>query len=451
MRSRAESRRGVEAVLRAASIVILAWMLWLSLERGRQETFVSAQSANLASALKDWSVAGIAPDRITVEMDSTPSPRERAWLAALRGAGSRVAWNGNLAPVGIVVHPVASPRGGLSVLVAAPDGERVRISDEVGAIDTAQALAGGARFTVPAANGVLAAGARGSTATASPSDSLLLRSVLVLGAAGWESKFVVAALEEDGWKVDAQMRVAPGANVTQGSIGPIDTARYSAVIALDVSAAPYASGIAQYVASGGGLVIAGSAAGIGSFAPLRAGSLGRLKASPMLASEPGSTTVSSLSFVSIAALRGDAIVLGRRDGVIAAAARRHVAGRVAQHGYTDTWRWRMSGGDGSVADHRAWWTRAVASVAYAPGVGRTGIGDAGVPAPAASASPSSQFSRSTDDAPYARLIESLGLLSPQPASSIATVARSISLSWLFALLSLCLLAEWASRRLRGSR
>lgn len=447
MRSRAELRRVIETVLRAVSIAILAWMLWLSLDRGEQEVAVSARTANLASALREWSVGGIAPDRITVELDSIPLPRERAWLAALRGAGSRVEWNGDLVPIGIAVHQVASPRGGLSVLVAAPDGEPIRVSDEVGTIDTAQALNGGARFTVPGANGILMASARGTSATAFPNDILKLRSVLVLGAAGWESKFVVAALEEDGWKVDAQMRVAPGASVTQGTIGPIDTARFSAVIALDASAAPYGSAIAQYVASGGGLVIASGAAAIRSFTQLRAGPPGRIDASTMLASEPGATTLKSLSLAPIAAIRADAIILDRRDGVIAAAARRHIAGRVVQHGYADTWRWRMSGGDRSVADHRAWWTRAISSVAYAPRVGRSDID--GMPASADSTSRSMQ--PPIDSAPYARLIESLGPPSQDPEESLMTVSGSTSLWWLFVLLSACLLAEWTSRRLRGSR
>ncbi|HEY0241472.1 MAG TPA: hypothetical protein VGC52_02295, partial [Gemmatimonadaceae bacterium] len=99
-------------------------------------------------------------------------------------------------------------------------------------------------------------------------------------------------------------------------------------------------------------------------------------------------------------------------------------------GYVDTWRWRMSGGDDSPAAHREWWTRLVSSVAYAPTVGAA--------------------RESVDNAPNARLIEALGAPS-QPAASLATAAGSISLWLLFAILSLSLLAEWASRRLRGLR
>jgi len=432
MPSRAEVRGGIETGLRVLSIVLLVALLWRSLDRSSARSVVSSRSANLESAVKDWSVAGKPPDSIVVHLDSTASPLISAWLAALRGAGSALAWSGDLPALGVAVNRVASPRGGLSVLVAAPRGERIRIGDDVGVIDTAHARQGGARFTVPSANGAVVASVNGSSAKAFLADSVLLRRLLVLGTAGWESKFVTAALEEDGWKVDAQMRVAPGVSVVQGSIGPIDTARYSAVIALDAAAAAEVGDIARYAASGGGVIIAGTAASIGAFGPLRAASPGRLDASPTLASEPGSVSLRSLSLVSLASLRGDAIILDSRSNVVAAAARRHVAGRVLQHGYTDTWRWRMSGGDRSVAEHRDWWTRAVASVAYAPRIERSSVAEA-------------------DEAPYARVVESLGPPSNESGARGVVLAGAIPLWWLFALLLVSLLAEWASRRLRGAR
>lgn len=431
MRSRAEVRGKIETALRAVSLTILAWMLWLSLDRGRPEAVVSARSANLASAVRGWSRAGIAADRIAVQLDSTPSPLEREWLRALRGAGSDVRWSGDLPAAAVSVQAVASPRGGWNVLTAAPGKTRVRIADDIGTLDTADARSGGARFAVPSASGVIHAKVGGTTARAPLGDSVQVKRVLVIGSAGWESKFVVAALEEDGWKVDSDMYVARGANVRQGSLSPIDTSRYSAVVALDGSAASRASEIARYAASGGGVILAGSAGSLDAFTQIRAGAPGRAQSAPALESEPGSTTLRSLSVIPIASLRGDAIVLERRDGIIAAAARRHDAGRVLQEGYLDTWRWRMSGGDASPAEHRAWWTRAVASVAYAPHF--------------ASAS-----NVVIDDAPVARLVEALGPSSGRPGSALAA-AGSVSLWWLFALLSFCLLAEWASRRLRGSR
>jgi hypothetical protein len=351
-------------------------------------------------------------------------------MKALAHSGTQMSWNGNLPPNAVSVQPVASPRGGLRVLAAAPSANRISVSDDLGLIEGASAHGGGATFDIPAASGNLAAITGGSKAKSDLTDSIRIGRVLVLGGAGWESKFVVAALEEDGWKVDADMRVAPSVDVTQGSTASIDTARYSAVIALDGTAASRASDIARYVNSGGGLILAGTATSLEAFAGLRAGATGNIQTASILEAEPGSATLKSLALVPIVSLKSDAIRLDLRDGVTATAARRHNSGRVLQAGYVDTWRGRMSGGDNGPADHRNWWTKSVASVAYAPVVKEAAVNN--------------------DNAPVARLVEALGPQS-QTATSLASHARSISLWFLFAILSLSLLGEWASRRLRGQR
>ena len=314
MPSRAEIRGTIESVLRGVSIVLLAWMLWLSLDRGKPETVVSARSANIGQALRAWSTSGTAPDRIAIQLDSTPTVRDRDWLAALRSAGSALAWSGNLPAAGVDVQPIASPKGGLTVFTAAPSGNRIRLIDDIGSLDTADARGGGARFAIPSASGDIRARVGGTIAATRDADSVQIKRVLVIGNAGWESKFVVAALEEDGWKVDAQMRVAPGVSVTQGSINPIDTSRYSAVIALDESAAAHASDIIRYVANGGGVILSGTASSGDAFSSIRSGAPGRQIAGALLASDPGATTLKAVPLVPIAALRDDAIVLDRRDG-----------------------------------------------------------------------------------------------------------------------------------------
>jgi len=384
----------------------------------------------LTAALRSWSIAGIAPDRAAIQLDSTPTPAARDWMKALAHSGTQVAWKGNLPPTAVSVQPIASPRGGLRVLAAAPNANRVAINDDLGLIEGASAHSGGASFDVPSASGNLVAITGGSKAKSDPADSIRIGRVLVLGAAGWEAKFVVAALEENGWKVDADMRVAPSVDVTQGSTASIDTARYSAVIALDGSAASRASDIARYVNSGGGLILAGTATSLEAFAGLRAGATGNIQTASILEAEPGTATLKSLALVPIVSLKPDAIRLDSRDGVTTSAARRHNSGRVLQAGYVDTWLWRMSGGDNGPADHRNWWTKSISSVAYAPVVKEAAVGN--------------------DNAPVARLIEALGPQS-QTATSLASHARSISLWLLFAILSISLLGEWASRRLRGSR
>jgi hypothetical protein len=432
MPSRAETRGWIETALRAISLALLAWMFWLSFDHGKRESVVTSSTARLSAALSDWTRAGIAPDNISVNLDSVPTPGQRDWLAALRASGSKVSWNGSLPTVGLDVEPIASPAHGYNIRVSAPSGSSIVIGDEVGALDTVRAESGGAHAAVASASGVVTATAGGAVAGANLPDTLRIRRVLVLGDADWESKFVTAALEEDGWKVDAQAHVAPGVSVTQGSISPIDTSRYAAVIALDHSASAYAADIVRYVASGGGALIAAPAAGVEGLSALRAGAPGKIEEASSLETEPGSVTLKSLSLMPVTGLKSDAIVLDRRGSSVAAAARRYVAGRVAQLGYLDTWRWRMSGGDNSVADHRKFWTNAVAGVAYTPHV----LAD---------------VKASVDNAPVARLVGALGPRSAVTRMSQTKRTSSVSLWWLFAVLSLSLLAEWISRRTRGVR
>ena len=84
----------------------------------------------------------------------------------------------------------------------------------------------------------------------------------------------MAALEERGWKVSSRLRVAPNVFVTQGTPLVLDTAHTGVVIALDSSAASYASAIAAFERNGGGVVLAGDAplaAGLRALALGRAG------------------------------------------------------------------------------------------------------------------------------------------------------------------------------------
>ncbi len=417
-------------MLRVVSIAILAWMLWLSLDRTPGDRVVAARSANLSTALRDWSVDGIAPDRAQIQLDSTPTPIARDWLRALGSSGSHVTWKGNLPAAAISAQAIASPQGGIRVLTSAPNAHRVSVEDDLGLIEGESPHAGGASFDVPSSSGNLIAKVGATRATSDAPDSARIGRVLVIGSAGWESKFVTAALEEAGWKVDADMRVAPAVDVTQGSLSPIDTSRYSAVIALDGTASSRATDIARYVSSGGGLILAGSAGALEAFASLRPGSTGSVQTPSALEGEPGAATLKSLPLVPIASMKPDAIRIEARDGVTAVAARRHNSGRVLQQGYVDTWKWRMGGDESSPAAHREWWTNAVSSVAYAPVVKTAVIAN--------------------DNAPVARLVAALGP-SSQTSESLATQARSISLWLLAAALAFSLLAEWSSRRLRGAR
>src|SRR5258706_5555587 len=271
MLSGAKMRVRSGQMLRGIVTVVLAVMLWQSLHErsvsgGRA---VSARGIGRAT-LSNWSSFPKAPGGIHVQLDSVPSKIEQAWLGALAGAGSSVTWSGDLPSVMIDAQPVASPTGGTKVLVAAPSGSSVVVSDEVGVIDSLRSRDGGASVTLNSIADGLTVRAKTSVAATSTLDSVVLHKILVIGEAGWESKFVVAALEEEGWKVDALIRVAPGVDVTQGSAA-IDTSPDSAIVALDAGASPYVNRIIEYARNGGGVILGPGAASLDAMAPLRAG------------------------------------------------------------------------------------------------------------------------------------------------------------------------------------
>nr|MDP9178853.1 hypothetical protein [Gemmatimonadota bacterium] len=330
MPSRAEVRVVAERVLRAIVIASLGVMLWQSLHEPLGGGRAQIRSRITGGALAAWSRSSVAPSLIHVEIDSTPSRLERDWLDALRLAGSSVSWSGDLPALMIDAQPVASPAGGVRVRIAAPADARAEIDDEAGVIDTIDAAGAGVSLNVASTVGRLTGRVAKSTASTFPTDSVALRKVLVIGSAGWESKFVVAALEESGWKIDAFIRVAPGVEVTQGAVAGIDTARYSAVVALDNSVVPYADRLVGFARSGGGVVLAPGAAIVGALAPLRSGGVGDASAPAQVANISGSISRGTLVMAPIIQPRSDAVPLERRSESIAVAARRFGAGRVVQ-------------------------------------------------------------------------------------------------------------------------
>jgi hypothetical protein len=423
----------VEHVLRGIVFAALAAMFWQSLheqtDSGRQA--VTARALDVGT-LTRWSSLAIAPGRIHVQLDSVPTKIDRAWLGGLAGAGSIVTWSGDPAPAMIDAQPVASPMRGTRVLVAAPSGSSVVMSDDVGVIDSVRAERTGFALTLNSVARSLSAYVKGSVASTATRDSVALRRILVIGEAAWETKFVVAALEEDGWKLDAFIRVAPGVDVTQGSTAGVDTSRYSAIVALDGAAAPYASRIVEFARTGGGVVLSPQAASLDAMASLRSGNAGRATSEARATQVGGSVTLATLPVAPITSLRSDAVVLEKQAGAVAIAARRIGAGRALQLGYEETWRWRMGGGNEAVRDHRLWWTGLVSSVAYAPRVSRTAIATA------------------TDEGPMVGLVSAIGARMPEAAVSSLSGNRSNSMTWVFVLLALGLVGEIASRRLRGA-
>ena len=430
MRSRGSAvRAGAEWGLRLLVLVLLSGYLVHTLRLRGRGTTEASDSRGLRSALARWSMV-VAPAHVRLALDHPPPVRERDWLAALPGAGTTVAWGGrSLLPTAIALDPVADPQGGVDVAVASPVAATVTLRDTLGLLDSARAMAIGVRFHVPQLRTALEAQVGPVTARGAALDSLDLHRLLVVGEAQWETKFVIAALEERGWLVDAHIAVSPKhrGDVQQGEIGDIDTSRYSAVLAIDSTAARYGDRIARFVHAGGGLLLWSPAAKAPALAALAPGAPGT-----MIADENqviGDTAPrTALEVVPLVGLQADAIVLERRGEAVTLAARRVGSGRVVETGYTDFWRWRMAGGDAAPDEERGWLAGLVASVAY------TGRRSVAVP--------------HTDVAPVATLIDHLGPATP--GLGVAGVLNMEALlHWVFPVLVAGLVLEWSSRRLRG--
>lgn len=438
------SRRGLELGCRAVACVALGALLWRAWSPAPRTdpALAVAGARELGPALADGVHRPVAALDLT--LDSLPGPRERDWARALAAAGTAVRWR--LAARGgspadsagaddawqasLTAEPLADPSGRVRVVARAPAGATLRLGDATGSIDSSTIGPSGVRVLDLTSDGGIAAGLAGVAARTAPRERVVLRPVLVLAEAGWEGKFVVAALEEAGWRVDARFRVTPQLSVRQGG-GAIDTARYAAVIALDGSASTEGAAIARFVRSGGGAILTARAASIPALAAVAPARVGA-PTDAALGAVASDVPRRGLGGHALVALRATAVPLERVDGAVRIAAARVDLGRVLLLGYDETWRWRMEGGDGSPEAHRAWWSAMVASVARAP---LEAVGD-----PAA-----------VDETPYAALVAALG--APTDASPPGGPARGDTArdALLLALLLGALLAEWTSRRLRGAR
>lgn len=426
------TRPALEGLLRAVALVAAAVLLWYAVHALGARPVARAMG-EVEAALARWTLQE-EPQAVHAVFDSAPTPTERDWLAALGAAGTPATWAGTApVPSAVTVEPVADPRRPSHVWVAAPAGAAVTLRDELGVLDSVTPARGGVRVVVPRLEGAATMQVENTEAAAAVRDSLVLRPVLVLGQAGWEAKFVLAALEERGWKVDARLAVAPSGDVRQGPAPKIDTAGYAAVIALDSVAARYAGAIRRYVTDGGGLLAVGEGAALRALAPVLPASV----VAPPLPKAPfaGDTLPPrrSLALAPLGELEDGAVPLETRDSTLAAAAWRVGQGRVVQVGYLDTWRWRMAGAnDESAEAHRAWWAALVSSVAYAPRIARP------VTAP-------------LEPTPFSSLVAALGPATVQPAATPSFFDDPRVAAIAFGVMLLALLAELASRRVRGLR
>ena len=424
----------LEWTLRGVAIAALAALLWSVTRPAPPAVPVSFAGENLAAALVRWTREAPA-DSVHLTLAPAPDAAQRDWLVALRKAGVGMSWRAPSVPaIAIAAEPVAEPRRRSRISVAAPAGASLVMRDEAGVLDSVTSNGPGAS-SIAATAGRAGVDLGTHSADAHAADSVVLKSVLVIGAASWESRFTIAALEEQGWRVEARLRIAPAAVVRQGDTGAADTARHAAVVALDGTAASEAASITRFVRSGGGLVLAGNAARVEALARIAPGRAGtRWQPTVRLATQPAS--LATLGYIPIRSLASNAVALETGEGGVAIAAHRVGSGRVVQVGYDETWRWRMTGGEDGPAAHAAWWGGLVSAAAYAPVA--TSASNAYAPA----------FG---DAAPLASLAAAMGPARPTAfTGATSPVRRSGAEAALFALAIAGFLAEWASRRLRGA-
>ena len=448
-------RPSIEHALRALAVCALALAAWRRLAPDAVAAAPLAPVVDeraLSTALARWTATAVPTARVA--LDSLPDARTRAWLAALNGAGTRVEWRAGAAPaLAASVEPSREPAGGVQLAIAAPTGAGLATRDALGPLDSVRAAGGGARLTLPSAAGGMQVRTAGGSARVETPAALRTRGVLVLAVAGWEGKFVAAALEEAGWPVRTRFVVGPGVVVgsESGTAAPaLDTATLAAVVALDSSAAALAAPIAAYVRRGGGLVLAGEAALATGLAPLAAAALDAPIADPSLAGDAAAPGNPSAAVRPLARPRADAVPLawrtlaGRR--AIVAAARRVGPGRVVQLAGEESWRRRLSGGEGAPEAHRAAWSRAVAAAAYLPAA-PLAANDSSLPSPL---EPPRR-----EPAPLAATVAALGPATDAPWPATARAADRPapgprpSEAVLVGLALAALVTEVASRRWRG--
>ena len=426
MRSPDSRRAVVETMLRVVSVAAMATLavrFWVGVPGGQLEA--TASTPTLDSALAAWSRS--APRRATLRASSTPDATQRDWLLALRRTGSELAWTAeDTIGSALVVEP--APLGeGLSRLALLGTPERtVLLSDRLGRVDSIRIGRTGAAWVRLRPLGTIRAELSNSSPVTTERDSLVAKPLLLLGSAGWEAKFVAAALEEDGWSVSSRMTVAPGAVVRQGSAATIDTASYGAVIVID-SVSPIDAGvITRFVNEGGGLLASGPGVRHPSLRGLLPRQSGEIPG--VLGGLQGPYPRSGLNTRALVSFERN-VVFERRNGAVIVSALRVGSGRVVAAGYDDTWRLRMVPADERApVAHREWWSSMAGNVVQTRLVPRE--------------------TPPVDEAPHASTVAALGAPLPprQPPDDASPFPWDALLA---AAGAVALLGEWLSRRLRG--
>ncbi len=433
--------RAIGAALHLLALTCVALLLWHSLA----PTASDQGSATVgATGTLDTPLATLIRAReetLTVTLAGVPDASTRAALRAVRGSGHvlRLTTPRVLPATAIAVEDEWRTLGGTQIRAVSSDSMAASFTDAAGLLDTLRLGAAGVRTRSGPVLGALQVSSPNTRAGASSLRATLplTARVLVVGEASWESRFLIAALEEAGWPVDVAVSLSPNVIIQQGSTQTPTIARHAVAIVLPGASSASIGALPAFVRAGGGLIIVGSAARIPGLASLRAGA-----PSNAITGEAGAEVSAAprngLDLDPIGTLASGSVALESRDGRTAVAARRIGAGRVVQVGYENSWLWRMAGNDDAPVAHRRWWTALVSSVVAQRAPVRNVVLDA--------------EHDTLDAAPVAVLARDIGLPTIRNASS-SSISRSFIASldprWLLALAVLSLVASWTLRRWRG--
>jgi hypothetical protein len=402
-----------------------------------------------ARLVQDGSRAAADPWPVVVaDLHTMPTARVRGILGAARAAGMSVRWRDSIGvqDLSLDATPVVSPSGGtlVSGVVRTIDQQPAaafRLRDAGGVLDSTGGDAPlGVRATAltgPVQADVMRGGVVVATAAVRVPPADTVRRVRVYGQPGWESKFVVAALEEKGWQVDGALAITPKARVRLGEPMPLDTGRYAVAVVLDSGVADVGA-LRQFLEQGGGVIVAGDAGRDPAVrrAVLDGGRLARIDDERPPVAGALLTDTPRLGIAAYHLVPGPSSVVLEREGTEAVVVGgRHGAGRVVVSGYRETWRWRMEGRDESADAHRTWWDALLAAAAFVPSERHTDVRDAWP----------------GDAAPVADLVARLGPSTGERAHGEGPPLHTRVPLWLLYLVSaVALLLEWAMRRLRGA-
>ncbi len=376
---------------------------------------------------------------VQVSLSAIPSGAVRAVLGAAKLAGVPLSWSDGTSARGLATSAsaVVRPQGGVMVRAQGNGSQPLVLRDAVSVLDSVGVGHTGLIVRGAHLANVVTASQGASRASIPVPPPVEVRRVLLMAKPGWEAKFVIAALEEEGWQVDGSLDFGRRASVSTGRSSLPDTTRHAVLVVLD-SGLVSAKTLSRYLAQGGGVVLAGDALLDPAMASVRpADARGNLAAVPgaLLTAVQREGLDRYRLHVSAGAvvLQGDTLGEVVEPSVVV---RRVGIGRVLASAYRETWRWRMAGSEEGMDAHRAWWSGLLSAVAFAPAAPALSVASA---------------MRPGDAAPYADLVAALGPASTTSRAVVPAKASGASWHWLlYAVASLALLAEWCSRRVRGA-